>query len=170
MTLRELVFGIGGGCKGDRTFKAVQLGGPSGGCIPADLLDTRIDYEDLRATGVIMGSGGVVVVDDSTCMVDFARFFLSFTQEESCGKCVPCRVGTRKMLNMLTDITAAHADDTTLDRLLSLCETVHTTSLCGLGHTAPNPILTTMRYFKDEYVAHVAEKHCPAGVCTLYGF
>jgi len=170
MTLRELVFDIGGGCKGDRTFKAVQLGGPSGGCMPADLLDTRIDYEDLRATGVIMGSGGVVVVDDTTCMVDFARFFLSFTQDESCGKCVPCRVGTRKMLNMLNDITHAKAREEDLNRLQSLCETVHTASLCGLGHTAPNPILTTLRYFKDEYMAHVVDKRCPAGVCTLYGF
>ncbi len=170
MTVRELVYDIGGGCKGGRELKAVQLGGPSGGCMPASLLDTRIDYEDLRAIGVIVGSGGIVVVDETTCIVDFARFFLSFTQDESCGKCVPCRVGTRKILNMLTNITRAKAAPADLDRLASLCETVHRTSLCGLGHTAPNPVLTTMRYFKDEYLAHVVDKRCPAGVCTLYGF
>lgn len=169
MTPRELIFDIGGGCASGRSFKAVQLGGPSGGCIPADLLDTRIDYEDLRAIGVIMGSGGVVVVDDSTCMVDFARFFLSFTQDESCGKCVPCRVGTRKILNMLTRITRGEATLEDLDRLESLCETVHSTSLCGLGHTAPNPVTTTLRYFRDEYVAHVVEKRCPAGICPIGG-
>jgi NADH-quinone oxidoreductase subunit F len=169
MTLRDLIFEIGGGCKGNHSFKAVQLGGPSGGCIPADLLDTRIDYEDLRATGVIMGSGGVVVVDDTTCMVDFARFFLSFTQEESCGKCVPCRIGTRKLLGMLNQITHGQATEADLDRLTSLGETVHTASLCGLGHTAPNPVLTTMRYFHDEYIDHVTHKRCAAGVCPIHG-
>jgi len=167
MTLRELIVDIGGGCQSGRTFKAVQLGGPSGGCIPTDLLDTRIDYEDLHATGAIMGSGGMVVVDDTTCMVDFTRFFLTFTQDESCGKCLPCRVGTRKMLGFLTRITHGQADQTDLDRLLHLCETVRLGSLCGLGQTAPNPVLTTMRYFKDEYLAHIADKRCPAHVCPL---
>jgi NADH-quinone oxidoreductase subunit F len=167
MTLRELIFEIAGGCKPGHTFKAVQLGGPSGGCIPADLLDTPIDYEDLKATGAIMGSGGMVVVDDSTCMVDFARYFLTFTQNESCGKCVPCRVGTRKLLRMLTAITEGRAQPDILDRLRDLCETVHVASLCGLGQTAPNPILTTLRYFEDEYCAHVEEGRCVAGACKI---
>ncbi|MBW7882563.1 MAG: NADH-quinone oxidoreductase subunit F [Caldilineaceae bacterium] len=168
-TLREMIYDIGGGCRGDRAFKAVQLGGPSGGCIPAELLDTRIDYEDLRATGAIMGSGGMIVADETTCMVDIARYFLTFTQDESCGKCVPCRVGTRKMLNMLTAITQGRASPGDLERLTSLCETVHRASLCGLGQTAPNPVLTTLRYFKDEYDAHVEDKRCPAGSCGLHG-
>ena len=167
MTLREMIFDLGGGCKNNRAFKAVQLGGPSGGCIPASLLDTRIDYEDLKATGAIMGSGGMVVVDETTCMVDFARYFLSFTQDESCGKCVPCRIGTRKMLNLLTRISHGHATGADLERLLTLCETVRIGSLCGLGQTAPNPVLTTLRYFKDEYLAHIEEKRCPAGACEI---
>jgi NADH-quinone oxidoreductase subunit F len=160
MTLRELIFDLGGGCKSDRTFKAVQLGGSSGGCMPADLLDTRIDYEDLKATGAIMGSGG---------MVDFARFFLTFTQDESCGKCLPCRVGTRKLLHFLTRMTHGQAGQLDLDRLLRLCDTVRLGSLCGLGQTAPNPILTTMRYFQDEYLAHIRDQRCPAGVCAIDG-
>ena len=168
MTLRELIFDIGGGCRDGRTFKAVQLGGPSGGCVPADLLDTRIDYEDLRATGAIMGSGGMIVTDERTCMVDIARYFLTFTQEESCGKCLPCRVGTRKLLNILTAITQGAGSMDDLARLNRLCETVHKASLCGLGQTAPNPILTTMRYFGDEYRAHVEDKHCPAGSCSFH--
>jgi NADH:ubiquinone oxidoreductase subunit F (NADH-binding) len=169
MTLRELIFDIGGGCDGNHTFKAVQLGGPSGGCIPAELLDTRIDYEDLKATGAIMGSGGMVVVDETTCMVDFARYFLTFTQHESCGKCLPCRVGTRKMLNLLTSITRGQATLEDIDRLTGLCDTVGRTSLCGLGQTAPNPVLTTLHYFKDEYMAHIVDKRCPAGVCLTNG-
>jgi NADH-quinone oxidoreductase subunit F len=169
MTLRELIFDIGGGCDGNHTFKAVQLGGPSGGCIPAELLDTRIDYEDLKATGAIMGSGGMVVVDETTCMVDFARYFLTFTQHESCGKCLPCRVGTRKMLNLLTSITRGQATLEDIDRLTGLCDTVGRTSLCGLGQTAPNPVLTTLHYFKDEYIAHIVDKRCPAGVCLTNG-
>jgi len=169
MTLREMIYDIGGGCRGDRAFKAVQLGGPSGGCIPADLLDTRIDYEDLRATGAIMGSGGMIVADETTCMVDIARFFLTFTQEESCGKCLPCRVGTRKLLNILTAITQGQGAADDLDRLERLCETVHKGSLCGLGQTAPNPVLTTMRYFGDEYRAHVLDHECPAGSCSFHG-
>ncbi|MEZ4716870.1 MAG: NuoF family protein [Caldilineaceae bacterium] len=169
MTLREMVFDIGGGCRDGRAFKAVQLGGPSGGCIPADLLDTRIDYEDLRATGAIMGSGGMIVADERTCMVDIARYFLTFTQDESCGKCIPCRVGTRKMLNILTAITQGRGTAEDLARLTRLCHTVHTTSLCGLGQTAPNPVLTTMRYFEDEYHAHVDAHSCPAGSCQMHG-
>jgi NADH-quinone oxidoreductase subunit F len=169
MTLREMIYDIGGGCRDGRAFKAVQLGGPSGGCIPAELLDTRIDYEDLKETGAIMGSGGMIVADETTCMVDIARYFLAFTQDESCGKCVPCRVGTRKMLNVLTAATEGRAAQSDLDRLRSLCDTVHRTSLCGLGQTAPNPVLTTMRYFEDEYEAHVADKECPAGVCGMGG-
>ena len=167
MTLREMIYDLGDGCRDDRAFKAVQLGGPSGGCIPAHLLDTHIDYEDLRATGAIMGSGGMIVVDDSACMVDMARYFLTFTQEESCGKCIPCRVGTRKLLNLLTAITQGHGSADDLDRLTRLCETVHLASLCGLGQTAPNPILTTLRYFGDEYRAHVLDKSCPAGSCAF---
>lgn len=169
MTLRELVFEIGGGAKPGREFKAVQLGGPSGGCLPASLIDTRIDYEDLKTTGAIMGSGGMVTVDDTTCMVDFARYFLSFTQDESCGKCVPCRVGTRQLLNVLTRIARGRGVESDLAHLESLCETVRLGSLCGLGQTAPNPILTTMKYFKDEYLAHVIDHKCPARVCAMDG-
>ncbi len=165
--LRDLVFELGGGCKNGEAFKAVQLGGPSGGCVPASLLDTPVDYEDLKATGAIMGSGGLVVVGARTCMVDFARFFLTFTQRESCGKCLPCRVGTRKLLGLLTRLTRGEATAADLDRLRGLCETVRTASLCGLGQTAPNPILTTLRYFEDEYRAHAEERRCPAGVCAL---
>ncbi|MEZ4835010.1 MAG: NuoF family protein [Caldilineaceae bacterium] len=167
MSLRELIYEVGGGCRDGGVFKAVQLGGPSGGCIPADLLDTRIDYEDLRATGAIMGSGGMIVMDEHACMVDLARYFLTFTQEESCGKCLPCRVGTRKLLNILTSITQGRATPADLARIDRLCETVHKASLCGLGQTAPNPIITTMRYFGDEYRAHVHDKHCHAGSCTF---
>jgi NADH-quinone oxidoreductase subunit F len=167
MPLRELIFDIGGGCKDGEAFKAVQLGGPSGGCIPESLLDTRIDYDDLKATGAIMGSGGMVVVGARTCMVDFTRFFLAFTQRESCGKCVPCRVGTRKLLGLLTGITRGQATAAHLDRIRALCNTVRDTSLCGLGQTAPNPVLTTLRHFEDEYRAHVQDRHCPAGVCPL---
>jgi NADH-quinone oxidoreductase subunit F len=165
--LRTLVEEIGGGCKSDRPVKGVQLGGPSGGCVPAELLDTRIDYEDLRRTGAIMGSGGMVVVDDTTCMVDFARYFLTFTQDESCGKCVPCRVGTRKMLAILTKICHGQGTHDDLERLKRLCVTVRTSSLCGLGTTAPNPALTTLRYFEREYLAHVDAGLCPAGICSM---
>jgi NADH:ubiquinone oxidoreductase subunit F (NADH-binding) len=167
MTLREMIFEVAGGCRDGRSFKAVQLGGPAGGCIPFDLLDTRIDYEDVRATGAAMGSGGMIVVDDTACMVDFARFFLRFSQEESCGKCAPCRIGTRKLLALLTRITLGEAAPADLDRLRSLSETVHVTSLCGLGQAAPNPIFTTLRYFESEYLAHVTERRCSAGVCPI---
>lgn len=153
MSLREMLQEIGEGCKGGRPLKAVQLGGPSGGCIPAALLDTRIDYEDLKATGAIMGSGGMVVVDDTTSMVDFARYFVNFTQDESCGKCVPCRVGTRQMLHLLDKLLARRATAADITRLEGLAQTIRTTSLCGLGQTAPNPVLTTLKYFREEYEA-----------------
>jgi NADH:ubiquinone oxidoreductase subunit F (NADH-binding) len=171
LTLREMVFGVGGGCADGRTFKAVQIGGPCGGCIPAELLDTRVDYEDLKATGAMMGSGGMVVVDDRSCMVDLARYFMQFSQDESCGKCLPCRVGTRKMLGLLTRMTTGQAAAGHLDQLRGLCETVGTASLCGLGQGAPNPVLTTLRYFEDEYLAHLgadgSRPHCPAGACAM---
>jgi len=166
MSLREVIFGIGGGIRENRAFKAVQIGGPSGGCLPATLLDTPVDYEPLRATGAIMGSGGMVVVDDSTCMVDLARYFLSFTQSESCGKCVPCRIGTRKMLGILTRLARGEGHPDDLNRLERIAEIVRTASLCGLGTTAPNPVLTTLKYFRDEYMAHIHERRCPAGACA----
>jgi NADH:ubiquinone oxidoreductase subunit F (NADH-binding) len=166
MTLREVIFGIGGGIHGDRAFKAVQIGGPSGGCLPAALLDTPVDYENLRAIGAIMGSGGMVVVDEGTCMVDLARYFLSFTQSESCGKCVPCRIGTRKMLGTLERITRGEGRPQDPDDLERLAQTVCSTSLCELGRTAPNPVLTTLRYFRDEFDAHIRDRRCPAGACA----
>ena len=148
------------------TFKAVQLGGPSGGCVPAALIDTPIDYESLAATGAIMGSGGMVVADDQTCMVDLARYFLQFTQNESCGKCVPCRIGTKRMLEILERITAGEGEDGDIERLQKLAATIKRTSLCGLGQTAPNPVLTTIRYFRDEYEAHIYGGACPARACS----
>jgi NADH:ubiquinone oxidoreductase subunit F (NADH-binding) len=168
-TLKDILLGIGDGCREGRSLKAVQLGGPAGGCVPAELFDTAIDYEELKETGAIMGSGGMVVVDSHTCMVDFARYFLNFTQDESCGKCVPCRVGTRKMLSLLTRFTRGQGEKGDIERLRELCRTVGSTSLCGLGQTAPNPVLTTLRYFEDEYLEHVEGKRCPAGVCRMDG-
>ncbi len=165
-TIREMVYGVGGGIKGGRDFKAVQLGGPSGGCVPAALIDTQIDYESLAATGAIMGSGGMVVADDQTCMVDLARYFLQFTQNESCGKCVPCRLGTKRMLEILERITAGEGEDGDIETLEKLAATVKRTSLCGLGQTAPNPVLTTLRYFRDEYEAHIYRAACPARACS----
>ena len=165
-TIREMVYGVGGGIKGGRDFKAVQLGGPSGGCVPAALIDTPIDYESLAATGAIMGSGGMVVADDQTCMVDLARYFLQFTQNESCGKCVPCRLGTKRMLEILERITAGEGEDGDIERLEKLAVTIKRTSLCGLGQTAPNPVLTTIRYFRDEYEAHIYKGACPARACS----
>jgi NADH-quinone oxidoreductase subunit F len=164
-TLREVIFAIGGGMLPGREFKAVQLGGPSGGCLPADHLDTEIDFESLTAAGAMMGSGGMVVVDDTTCMVDFAKFFLRFTAEESCGKCVPCRVGTTRMLEILERITEGRGTMADLERLETLCDDVAEGSLCALGGSAPNPVLTTLRYFRDEVEAHVLDKRCPAKVC-----
>jgi len=165
ITLREMIYEIGGGVLDDRPFKAVQTGGPSGGCIPRDLLDTPVDYDSLQAAGSIMGSGGMVVMDENTCMVDFARYFLDFAQKESCGECVPCRLGTKQMLDILTDITQGKGKPEDIDLLSELAEAVKAASLCGLGQTAPNPVLTTIRYFRDEYEAHISKKRCPAVVC-----
>lgn len=164
-TLREVIFGVCGGIRDASRFKAVQIGGPSGGCLPEKFLDTPIDYESLVATGAIMGSGGMVVMDEKTCMVDLAKFFLTFTQRESCGKCVPCRLGTKRMLEMLDRITKGEADEHTIDDLAQLAQDVKISSLCGLGQTAPNPVLTMLKYFHHEYEAHVKERKCKAGVC-----
>ena len=164
-TLRELVYDIAGGIPKDKSLKAVQIGGPSGGCIPANLLDTSIDYDSLRQAGSMMGSGGLIVMDENNCMVDAARFFLDFTTKESCGKCTPCRLGTLQMLQTLEDIVAGRGEIEDIDLLLELAEDVKAGSLCALGSTAPNPVLTTMRYFRNEYEAHILEKRCPAKVC-----
>ena len=165
-TLRDVIFDIGGGMKTDKAFKAVQMGGPSGGCIPADLIDTVIDYKALGATGAIMGSGGMVVMDESTCMVGMAKFFLDFTAKESCGKCIHCRIGTKRMLEMLDRITKGQGKDGDIELLEELCYSIKDGALCGLGQTAPNPVLTTIKYFRDEYVAHIKEHKCPAGECS----
>ncbi|MBO5333017.1 MAG: NADH-quinone oxidoreductase subunit NuoF [Clostridia bacterium] len=165
-TLRDVIFDIGGGIKNDKNFKAVQMGGPSGGCIPSELLDTIIDYKALSATGAIMGSGGMVVMDDSTCMVEMARFFLDFTAKESCGKCVHCRLGTKRMLEILTRITEGNGKEEDIELLEELCLAIKDGALCGLGQTAPNPVLTTLKYFKNEYVEHIVEKKCTAHECT----
>ena len=164
-TLREVVEEIGGGIPNGKKFKAAQTGGPSGGCIPASLIDTPIDYDSLLAIGSMMGSGGLIVMDESTCMVDIARFFLDFTVEESCGKCTPCRVGTKRLLELLDKIIAGNGEMEDIDRLEELCYHIKSTALCGLGQTAPNPVLSTLHYFRDEYIAHVRDKKCPAGVC-----
>jgi len=166
ITIRDIIYKVGGGMKTEKPFKAVQLGGPSGGCIPAELLDTTVDYDSINATGAIMGSGGMVVMDSGTCMVDVARYFLNFTQNESCGKCTFCRIGTRRMLEILTRITEGKGVMEDIERLEDLAENIIKGSLCGLGQTAPNPVLTTLRYFKHEYLAHIQEKRCPAGACT----
>ncbi|MBR6918480.1 MAG: NADH-quinone oxidoreductase subunit NuoF [Clostridia bacterium] len=165
-TLRDVIFGIGGGIKGDAEFKAVQMGGPSGGCIPAELLDTEIDYKKLSATGAIMGSGGMVVMDSSTCMVGMAKFFLDFTAKESCGKCVHCRIGTKRMQEILTRIVEGNGREGDIELLEELCAAIKDGALCGLGQTAPNPVLTTIKYFRNEYEAHINEKKCPAHECT----
>jgi bidirectional [NiFe] hydrogenase diaphorase subunit len=167
ITLREVVFDIGGGIPDGRTFKAVQTGGPSGGCLPAQFLDMPVDYESLATAGSIMGSGGMIVMDDTSCMVDVARYFMDFCMTESCGKCVPCRVGTVHMHDLLRRMTEGRATMADLEMLEELCEVVAATSLCGLGQTAPNPVVSTLRYFRDEYLAHIVDKRCPAGVCTL---
>ena len=164
-TLREIVEDIGGGIPNGKKFKAAQSGGPSGGCIPASLLDIEIDYDNLIAQGAMMGSGGLIVMDEDTCMVDIAKFFLEFTVDESCGKCTPCRIGTKRLYEILEKITSGKGTLADLDEMESLCKYIKENSLCGLGQTAPNPVLSTYRFFKDEYVAHVVDKKCPAGVC-----
>jgi len=165
ISLREVIYDIGGGIKDDREFKAVQMGGPSGGCIPASLLDTPVDYESITKTGAIMGSGGMVVMDETTCMVDMARFFLDFTQKESCGKCTYCRLGTKRMLEILERITQGEGKEGDIELLEQLALKVKEGSLCGLGQTAPNPVLTTIKYFRNEYEAHIKDKKCPAKQC-----
>jgi len=165
-TLRHVIYDIGGGVRNGRSFKAVQMGGPSGGCIPESLLDTVIDYKTLGATGAIMGSGGMVVMDDRTCMVNMARFFLDFTTKESCGKCVHCRIGTKRMYEILTRITEGEGKEGDVELLLELCGGIKDGALCGLGQTAPNPVLTAIRYFREEYDAHIRDKKCPAHQCT----
>ena len=164
-TLREIVEEIGGGIPNGKQFKAAQTGGPSGGCIPAEHFDVPIDYDNLMAIGSMMGSGGLIVMDETTCMVDIAKFFLEFTVDESCGKCTPCRIGTRRMLEILEKITKGQATMEDLDKLEELCYHLKENSLCALGQTAPNPIISTLRYFRDEYIAHIVDKKCPAGVC-----
>ncbi len=164
-TLREIIYDIGGGIPNGKQFKAAQTGGPSGGCIPASLIDTPIDYDSLISIGSMMGSGGLIVMDEDTCMVDIAKFFLEFTVDESCGKCAPCRIGTKRLLEILTKITKGEGTLEDIDKLEELCYSIKNSALCGLGQTAPNPILSTLRYFRDEYVAHVVDKKCPAGVC-----
>ena len=165
ITMREIIFDIGGGIIGGKKFKAVQIGGPSGGCIPEQLLDTPVDYDSLIAAGAMMGSGGLVVMDEETCMVDVAKFFLNFTQSESCGKCTPCREGTKRMLEMLEKISDGKGEDGDIEKLEKLASSIKAGALCALGQTAPNPILSTLRYFRDEYEAHIKEKRCPAGAC-----
>ena len=162
-TLREIIFDIGGGTR--KKFKAVQTGGPSGGCLSEEFLDLPVDYESLTSAGSIMGSGGLIVMDEDTCMVDVAQYFLRFTSMESCGKCTPCRIGTKRMVEILEKITDGTADNGDIQILEQLCETVKEGSLCGLGQTAPNPVLTTLKYFKDEYEAHIDRQRCPAAVC-----
>lgn len=164
-TLREIVDEIGGGIPNGKKFKAAQTGGPSGGCIPAELFDTEIDYDNLLAIGSMMGSGGLIVMDEDNCMVDIAKFFLDFTVDESCGKCVPCRIGTKRLHEMLEKITDGKGTLEDLDKMEELCYYIKDNALCGLGQTAPNPVLSTLRYFREEYIAHVTEKRCPSGVC-----
>jgi NADH-quinone oxidoreductase subunit F len=163
-TIREIVYEIGGGVKDGKALKAVQIGGPSGGCVPASMIDTPIDYDTLQASGSIMGSGGLVVLSEDDCVVDVARYFMEFATRESCGKCVPCRIGTARMLEVLTKLCTGKGGKKDLDELERLATTTQTTSLCGLGRTAPNPLLSTLRHFREEYEAHL-EKRCPAGVC-----
>jgi bidirectional [NiFe] hydrogenase diaphorase subunit len=167
LSLREIIFDIGGGIPGGGQFKAAQTGGPSGGCIPAEHLDLPVDYESLGKVGSIMGSGGLIVMDDSSCMVDVAKFFIEFSRHESCGKCVPCRAGTVQMHGILDKITRGRGTERDLERLEQLCGLLKETSLCGLGQTAPNPVVSTLRYFRDEYLAHIEDKRCPAGVCPV---
>ena len=164
-TLREIVEEIGGGIPNGKKFKAAQTGGPSGGCIPASLIDIPVDYDNLVSIGSMMGSGGLIVMDEDTCMVDIAKFFLEFTVDESCGKCTPCRIGTKRLLELLDKITKGKGTMEDLDKMEELCYHIKANSLCGLGQSAPNPVLSTLKYFRDEYVAHIVDKKCPAGVC-----
>ena len=164
-TLREIIYEIGGGITGGLDFKAVQTGGPSGGCITKENLDTPITYESLLQIGSMMGSGGMIVLSEKDCMVNIAKFYLEFTVDESCGRCTPCRVGNKRLLEILEKITNGNGTEADLTELKSLAETIRDTSLCGLGQTAPNPVLSTLKYFEDEYLAHVKDKKCPAGVC-----
>lgn len=166
ITMREIIYDIGGGIQGGKAFKAVQIGGPSGGCLPENLLDLPIDYDSLIQAGAMMGSGGLVVMDETTCMVDVAKFFLNFTQTESCGKCTPCREGTKRMLEILTRITEGKGQPGDVELLLEMGNDIKITALCGLGQTAPNPVLSTVKYFRHEYDAHINEKRCPAGACS----
>ena len=163
--LRTIIYDIGGGCPNGKKFKAVQTGGPSGGCLPESLLDTPVDYDNLIAAGSMMGSGGMIVMDEDNCMVDIAKFFLEFTVDESCGKCTPCRIGNKRLLELLTKVTEGTATMEDLDKMEALCHYIKENSLCGLGQTAPNPVLSTLKYFRSEYEAHIKEKRCPAGVC-----
>jgi NADH-quinone oxidoreductase subunit F len=165
ITLREMIFDIGGGIKDGKKFKAVQTGGPSGGCLPESLLDLPVDFDALTKAGSMMGSGGMIVMDETTCMVDVAKYFLTFLEEESCGKCVPCREGIKRMREILNDITEGKGQEGDLELLEEISNTLIDSSLCALGSTAPNPVLTTIRYFREEYEAHIKDKRCPAGVC-----
>lgn len=166
-TLREIIFDIGGGVEDGKALKAVQTGGPSGGCLPADMVDMPVDFDSLTKAGSIMGSGGLVVMDQDTCMVDVARYFLDFNQRESCGQCIPCRLGTRQMFEILEDITRGKGRPGDIGLLLEMGDSIKKGSICGLGKTAPNPVITTIRYFRDEYEAHIHDKRCPAGVCSI---
>jgi NADH:ubiquinone oxidoreductase subunit F (NADH-binding) len=166
-TLRKIIFDIGGGVLGGKSLKAIQTGGPSGGCLPAHMIDMPVDFDSLTKAGSIMGSGGLVVMDEDTCMVDVARYFLDFNQRESCGQCIPCRIGTRQMFEILEEITRGNGRPGDIDLLLELSSSIKQSSICGLGKTAPNPVVTTIRYFRDEYEAHIKEKRCPAGVCRM---
>jgi NADH:ubiquinone oxidoreductase subunit F (NADH-binding) len=165
LTLREIIYDVGGGIKDDKAFKAIQTGGPMGGCLPSEFLDLPVDYQELAKAGSIMGSGGLVVMDEETCMVDIARFFMDFVQDESCGKCTPCRVGTRRILEILEGICEGRGKMEDLDTLEMLCDEIRETSLCGLGQGAPNPVVSTLKHFRAEYEAHILEKRCPAKVC-----
>lgn len=166
LPIKDVIFEIGGGIKNDKKFKAVQMGGPSGGCIPAELIDTAVDYESITKTGAIVGSGGMIVMDESTCMVDMARYFLDFTKKESCGKCNYCRIGTKRMLEVLERITVGKGKDGDIELLEELASKVKDGSMCGLGQTAPNPVLTTIRYFRNEYEDHIYRHKCTAHSCT----
>jgi NADH-quinone oxidoreductase subunit F len=166
ITIKEIVFGIGGGITENKKFKAVQMGGPSGGCIPAEMGDLQIDYQQINRTGAIMGSGGLVVMDETTCMVEMAKFFLKFTQDESCGKCVFCRTGTKRMLEVLERITDGQGREGDIELLEALAMQIKENTICGLGQTAPNPVLTTIKYFREEYEAHIRDRKCPAHSCA----